>query len=113
MRQVGVIAAAGIISIEKMTTRLIDDHKRAQILADGLRKIDGIVLDDGSPYSNMVYFTLADSLKLNASQTAEKMKEHGVLVDPDDWRRFRLVTHYWVDDEAVEKTISAFEKVLN
>jgi len=113
MRQVGVIASAGIISLEKMTIRLGDDHARAKKLADGLRQIDGIVLDDGSPYTNMIYFTLADSLPLNAPQTADKMKELGVLVDPDAWRRFRLVTHYWVDDAAVEKTVSAFKKVLS
>ena len=113
MRQVGVIAAAGLISVEKMTTRLGDDHVHAQKLADGLRQIDGIMLDDGSPFTNMIYFTLADSINLNAPQTAEKMKEHGVLVDPDDWRRFRLVTHFWIDDAAVEKTISAFKQVLS
>jgi threonine aldolase len=96
-----------------MTIRLGDDHARAKKLADGLRQIDGIVLDDGSPYTNMIYFTLADSLPLNAPQTADKMKELGVLVDPDDWRRFRLVTHYWIDDAAVEKTVSAFKKVLS
>ena len=113
MRQVGVIAAAGLISIEKMTTRLGDDHFHAKKLADGLRQLEGIILDDGSPYTNMIYFTLADNIMLNAPQTAEKMKDFGVLVDPDDWRRFRLVTHYWIDDPAVEKTVSAFKKVLS
>jgi len=113
MRQVGVIAAAGLISVEKMTTRLGDDHIHAKKLADGLRQIDEVVLDAGSPFTNMIYFTLADSVKLNASQAAEKMKEHGILVDPDDQRRFRLVTHYWIDDNAVERAVSAFKKVLN
>ena len=47
-----------------------------------------------------------------APQVAEKMKGFGILVDPDDWRRFRLVTHYWIDDAAVEKSISAFKKTL-
>ena len=113
MRQVGVIAAAGLISIEKMTNRLGDDHVHAKKLADGLRQIDGIMLDEGSPLTNMIYFTLAESIKMNAPETAQKMKEHGVLIDPDDWRRFRLVTHYWIDDDAVEKTVSAFKKVLS
>jgi len=113
MRQVGVIAAAGLISVEKMTTRLGKDHLHAKKLADGLCQIDGILLDDDSPFTNMIYFTLAESTKLNAPQTAEKMKEYGVLVDPDDWRRFRLVTHYWIDNAAVEQTISAFKKVLD
>lgn len=112
MRQVGVIAAAGIISIEKMTSRLSEDHTRAKELAVGLRQLDGIILDKSSPFTNMVYFTLAESIKMNAPQIAEKMKELGVLVDPDDWRRFRLVTHYWIDDAAVVKTVSAFKRAL-
>jgi len=112
MRQVGVIAAAGIISIEKMTSRLSEDHTRAKELAVGLRQLDGIILDKSSPFTNMVYFTLAESIKMNAPQIAEKMKELGVLVDPEDWRRFRLVTHYWIDDAAVVKTVSAFKRVL-
>jgi threonine aldolase len=95
-----------------MTTRLGDDHDRAKKLAEGLRQIEGVILDSGSPYTNMIYFNLADSISLNAQQVAEKMKDFGVFVDPDDWRRFRLVTHYWVDDDAVEKSISAFKKVL-
>lgn len=113
MRQVGVIAAAGLISLEKMTARLGEDHAQARKLADGLRKIEGVILDEGSPHTNMIYFNLAEGLRLNAPQVAERMKEHGVLVDPDDRRRFRLVTHYWVDNAAVEKAISAFGKVLN
>lgn len=113
MRQVGVIAAAGLISLEKMTDRLGEDHLRARKLADGLRKIEGVILDEGTPHTNMIFFNLAEDAPLNAPQVAERMKEHGILVDPDDWRRFRLVTHYWVDEAAVEKTISAFEKVLS
>lgn len=113
MRQVGVIAAAGLISLAKMTDRLGEDHLRARKLADGLRKIEGVILDEGTPHTNMIYFNLAEDAPLNAPQVAERMKEHGVLVDPDNWRRFRLVTHYWVDDDGVEKAISAFKKVLN
>ncbi len=113
MRQVGVLAAAGIISLEKMTTRLADDHLRARKLADGLRQVRGVLLDPGSPYTNMVYFNLADHVGENAQQVTEKMKNHGVLLDPDGSRRFRLVTHYWIDDEAVEKVVHAFGQVLN
>jgi threonine aldolase len=113
MRQVGVMAAAGIISLEKMTKRLSDDHARAKKLADGLRQVDGLVLDSDSPYTNMVYFNLADGVQTNAQQVTQKMKEHGVLVDPENSRRFRLVTHYMIDDSAVEKTVSEFQNVLN
>jgi threonine aldolase len=112
MRQVGILAAAGLVSLEKMTKRLADDHVRAKKLAEGLREIDGVVLDPGSPYTNMIYFNLADHIQENAQQVTEKMKNHGVLLDPDGSRRFRLVIHYWIDEAAVEKAVDAFRQVL-
>jgi threonine aldolase len=112
MRQVGVLAAAGIISLEQMTKRLGEDHDRAKKLAEGLRQNRGVVLDLETPYTNMIYFNLADHVKDDAQAVAAKMKDHGVLLDADNTRRFRLVTHYWIDDEAVEKAIHAFHQVL-
>lgn len=112
MRQVGVIAAAGLISLEQMTTRLSEDHARAKKLADGLRKVRGIVLDEGTPRTNMIYFNLVEEASMDAFQVTDRMKALGVLVDPDGPRRFRLVVHYWVDDEAVEKSVAAFASVL-
>jgi threonine aldolase len=113
MRQVGVVAATGIISLEKMTKRLSEDHARARKLADGLRKIGGLVVDANSPLTNMVYLNLSPNVSLHTHQITEKMKSFGVLVDPENARRFRLVTHYWIDDEAVEKAVAAFQKALN
>jgi threonine aldolase len=113
MRQVGIVAAAGLISLEKMTKRLAEDHARAKRLADGLKQVEGLIVDQNSPYSNMVYLNLSEAVSVNAQQITQKMKEDGVLVDPEDMRRFRLVTHYWIDDSGVEKTISAFQKALS
>lgn len=112
MRQVGIVAAAGIISLEKMVNRLYDDHARAKNLADGLRQVKGLVVDEGSPYSNMVYLNLADDVTINAQQICEKMEARGLLLDAENSRRFRLVVHYWIDDDAVQKTISAFHEIL-
>jgi threonine aldolase len=112
MRQVGVVAAAGIISLEKMTVRLGDDHVRARNLAEGLRGVKGIVLHEGTPYSNMVYFNLADHVPFDENAVVEKMFHYDVLVDWAGRRRFRLVTHYWVSDDDVKRAIQAFEKVL-
>jgi threonine aldolase len=113
MRQVGIVAAAGLISLEKMTKRLADDHARAKRLADGLRRVEGLTVDINSPYTNMVYLNLAEDVSVDAQQITQKMKDLGVLVDPENARRFRLVTHYWIDDVAVERTVSAFQKALN
>ncbi len=112
MRQVGVLAAAGIISLEKMTKRLGEDHARAKKLADGLRQVKGVVVDAGSPSTNMVYLNLSDDVKMDAGQIVEQAKKSGILLDADNSRRFRLVTHYWVDDAGVDRTISAFREVL-
>jgi threonine aldolase len=113
MRQVGIVAAAGLISLEKMVDRLKDDHARARKLADGLRKIKGVFVDSGSPHTNMVYVYLDDSISLNGIQIRDEMKKLGVLVDIENSRRFRLVTHYWVDDKAVDTAVKAFAKVLS
>jgi len=113
MRQVGVLAAAGIISLEKMTKRLSEDHARAKKMAEGLRQVKGLLVEAGSPYTNMVYLNLSEDVPINAQQITEKMKKFGVLVDPENARRFRLVTHYGIDDEAVATAVSAFESSLH
>ncbi|MCL4270927.1 MAG: threonine aldolase, partial [Anaerolineales bacterium] len=111
MRQVGVVAAAGLLSLENMTGRLKQDHVRAKILFEGLKQIPGLRLE-AEPSSNMVYFDLEDQIKLTENQIIAEMKKHGVLVDWSAPRQFRLVTHYWVDDAGVEKTVQAFRTIL-
>ncbi|MBI1854322.1 MAG: low-specificity L-threonine aldolase [Chloroflexi bacterium] len=112
MRQAGIVAAAGIYSLENMIERLDEDHARARKLADGLRQVKGLVVDAGSPSTNMVYFNLADDVTLSAEQISLEMGKRGVVIVPEGERRFRFVTHYWIDDAAVEKTVSAFNKII-
>ena len=113
MRQVGIVAAAGIISLETMTKRLGEDHARAKKLFERLKQVQGLVFDADPPSTNMVYFNLADHIPFDEKVVCEKMLKFGVLVDWASQRRIRLVTHYWVDDEAVEKTVNAFRAVLD
>lgn len=112
MRQAGVLAAAGIVALEKMVDRLSEDHARARRLADGLREIPGLVLDEGSPATNMIFMDLAEDVQMTAGDVFASMKERGVLVGVTGERRFRLVLHYWVDDAGAEKAVSAFRDVL-
>ena len=111
MRQAGILAAAGIVALEKMTKRLSDDHGRARNLAEGLSENRGIVLD-GEPQTNMVFFNLAPQVKMSTDEITDKLKDRGILVSASGVRRFRLVTHYWIDDAAINKTIEAFQAVL-
>lgn len=112
MRQAGVLAAAGVVALETMVPRLGEDHARAQVLAGQLGELPGIILDSGMPQSNMVYVTLDASVRLSGKTFQEKLAASGVKVGLVADRRFRLVTHYWIDDAAIVETVSVFRKVL-
>jgi threonine aldolase len=112
MRQAGVLAAAGIVALETIVPRLAEDHQRAQQLATGLATLPEVILDAGTPSSNMVYLTLGNGISLNASEVAQHLKEQDILVGVVGARRFRLVTHYWIDEPAVQQVITAFQEVL-
>ncbi len=113
MRQAGILAAAGIIALEKMTARLVEDHLRARNLAKGLAAIPGIFLEHPVPATNMVFFSLSPEVRLGADPIAEQLIPYGVLVHSAGPRRFRLVTHYWINDEGVERTVAGFRAVLS
>ena len=112
MRQAGVLAAAGIVALTQMVDRLGEDHTRARKLAEGLRQIPGLILDPGSPATNMIFMNLSEDEYLTASQVATRLEEKGIKVGINGPRRFRLVTHYWIDDAAVEKTVAEFARVM-
>lgn len=112
MRQAGVLAAAGIIALEKMTLRLGEDHRRAKQLAEGLSEIPGICFDQGMPQTNMVFISIDDTIKLSAEQILGKLADRGIKVGKTGKRRFRLVTHYWIDDEDLTNVIDAFREIM-
>jgi threonine aldolase len=112
MRQAGILAAAGILALEKMTGRLVQDHARAKNLAQGLQAIPGLVFDLGMPVTNMVFLSLAAEVKCTTDEFITRLAERGVLVGATGERSYRLVTHYWIDDAGVEKTVEAFQAVM-
>lgn len=112
MRQVGILAAAGLIGLEKMTARLGEDHENARCLGEKLAGIDGIVLDI-PVYTNMVFFSLDDSLPIDADTLVERLeRDHNVKLGAIGPRSFRAVTHYWITPEGVETAASAIRAVL-
>lgn len=113
MRQAGILAAAGLISLEKMTNRLADDHIRAARLAEGLAGIKNLEFDKGMPQTNMVFIQLKTEVSQPPALIQKKLAQRGVLVGQSGARNFRLVTHYWVNDQDIETAIAAFHEVLN
>jgi threonine aldolase len=112
MRQAGILAAAGIIAIEEMVDHLADDHRRARRLAEGLGGISGLVLDPGLPPTNMVYVSLVEDFPRDSTAIAQAIEKKGIRVGVINPRRFRLVTHYWIDDVAIEKVLAAFQQAM-
>jgi threonine aldolase len=113
MRQAGILASAGIVALETMVARLSEDHERAKKLAQGLSRFPAIILDPETPKTNMVFISLAEDFPLNAIQVKDRLLELGVKVGVTGARRFRLVTHYWVDDADIEQAVSAFANVCH
>ncbi len=112
MRQAGILAAAGIVALEQMVDRLQEDHRRAQALAQGLARIAGLTVEREVPPTNMVFVQLDEAVLATAPDVVQRLQEYGVRVGAVGARRFRLVTHYWIDDAGVERAIEAFCRVL-
>ena len=102
MRQVGILAAAGIIAIEKMTKRLHIDHENAAYMAERLSHIPGIKVDERQRDINMVFFDIDDDRKF---KLVDYMYEHGVkILDYEDG--FRFVAHKDVDQKDIKVAIN-------
>ncbi|PRY50489.1 L-threonine aldolase [Geodermatophilus tzadiensis] len=102
MRQVGVLAAAGLYALDHHLPRLAEDHEHAQVLAKRLG-VDPVTVE-----TNMV--VLDD---VAAPVVAEAAKARGVLVSQVSRRRVRLVTHLDVDRAAVDRAADVLADLLD
>ena len=122
MRQAGIIASAGIYSLDNMLDQIREDHKNAARLANGINEIEGLSVDRQSIKSNILYFNIekgAQRCEKLAHQT-KNIKVYPFEVVLDNIRffeshpcRFRLVTHYGITREDIEKTLEALNKMVN
>lgn len=112
MRQAGVIAAAGIIAIEKMVDRLRDDHENARTLAKGLSVINGIAVDLTKVQTNIVAYDVS-GLGIDGQKWVAKLNEAGIKAGTLEAGRVRMVTHRGIEKEDIESTLSVAEKAAN
>ena len=110
MRQVGVLAAPGIVALTEMVDRLKDDNDRAKRLASGIAGLPGIQLDPGDIETNIVIFGF-DHPRYSIPEFLAKLKENAVLALATTGG-IRFVTHKDVDDEDVDRAIHVFQKLL-
>ncbi|MEM1507879.1 MAG: low-specificity L-threonine aldolase [Candidatus Bathyarchaeia archaeon] len=110
MRQAGIIAAPGIIALEKMIDRLEEDHVNARILAEGIAKIDGLYVDLRRVQTNIVLVDVS-GLGVDANTFIAELKKHGLLASYHSKTIVRMVTHYGIVKEHIEKALSIIEDV--
>ena len=111
MRQVGVIAAAGIFALENMVDRMAEDHDNARLLAEGLAEIKGIVLDPTHVQTNIVFLDLHG--RAPAAQTfCHDLAAQGVKMLPTGERRVRAVTHYGIGRTDIDKSLEIVSQVM-
>jgi threonine aldolase len=111
MRQVGIIAAAGIYALNHHLERLKEDHHNAKRLAVGLKEFKGVSIDPKHVETNIVIFDVTNT-GMTGAQVAEAMKKEGVLIHAFGKTQIRLVTHLDVSGEDIEIALKAFKKVL-
>jgi len=111
MRQAGILAAAGVVALEDMTSRVEDDHRRARRLAKGLAEVPGIEVDPHA--SNILYFRLSGGASITQDEVVQGLANRGVRLMGRLDGRFRAVIHYWITDDDVEATIAAMREVMS
>lgn len=111
MRQAGVLAAAGRVALEEMTERLVEDHRNAARLAEGLDGLEGLGVLPAARRTNIVYADIRPD-GLSAADVCAALAERGVRVLPVGPRRIRAVTHYHVTAGDADRAVEAFDAVL-
>ncbi len=109
MRQVGVLAAAGLIALEEMPERLHEDHANARLLAEGLAEVHGITVDAAKVETNILIFDVGGT-GYTTKEFSGKLKERAVLANGVSDRLMRMVTHYDVSREDCETALGAIRE---
>lgn len=112
MRQAGVIAAPGLVAMDKMIERLADDHANARRLAEGIAGIPGLSIDLSLVRTNIVYFDVVHD-KISVDGIRAELEEKGIKALPTGPARFRMVTHYGIEVKDIDKTLTALSAIMS
>ncbi len=112
MRQVGVIASAGIVALTKMSQRLYIDHENASYLGKELSKIDGVSVNFENLKINMIFYNIDNEI-ISDSDFHNKLHKQGVLINPTDNGSGRLVTHNGISREDIDTFVALVKDILS
>lgn len=112
LRQVGFLAAAGLVALEDMVAGLGEDHRKARVLAQALRSIEGVEVIESRLDINMVFFTMDPDL-IEEELMISKMLEAGIKINGKEDGEWRLVTHHWITDDHIQKFVENLKNILS
>ena len=112
MRQAGILAAAGIVALENMTDRIIEDHNNARVLAEGISSIEGIIINPKMIQTNIIYFSL-DHSKISSELLLDKMLKKNIHFFELGPNWFRLVTHAGISKDDINFVVGEFDRILS
>ncbi len=112
MRQAGILAAAGIVSLNEMIDRLAEDHANAQLLAWGLADMNGLSIQPERVRTNMVYAEVTQK-DMPSTALAKKLETEGVRLLPVGPNKLRAVTHYHVTSDDIGVVLNRMSKALS
>ncbi|MFC1931332.1 low-specificity L-threonine aldolase [Chloroflexota bacterium] len=110
MRQAGVIAAAGIVALQKMVDRLAEDHANAKRLAHGLARIPGFTVHPEKVQTNIVNFEFPSNIP--APEFIQQAEARGVKFLSRGGHKIRTVTHYMVSAEDIDEALARIEQIV-
>ena len=110
MRQVGVLAAAGLIALEESPPKIEQDHINAKRLATGVANLKGVEIDLDTVQTNIVIFDVSKT-ELSSNEICDKLKKDNILAIPFG-NQIRMVTHYDVSSEDIENSLHTLSKIL-
>src|SRR5690625_1337779 len=108
MRQAGIIAAPALYALDHMIDRLIDDNKRAKYLAEKLSTLKGLSIDLAEVQTNIVSPILKNE-DWDSEKLIDFLLDNGIKVKKIGEKQVRMIVHYLISDEDIEKVIKAFE----
>jgi threonine aldolase len=112
MRQTGIIAAAGIVALDEMRDRLAEDHANASLFAEEISKVPGIEVDLKNVQTNIVFFDITDN-RIEDAVFINKLEEKGIRLLPLGPSHFRIVTHFGITEEDIEKTLQVLKEIMS
>jgi len=109
-RPTGILAAAGIVALEKMVDRLAEDHKIAKKIAQGIETCPGVFVDFKTVQTNLIFVQIKHS-SISIEEFVSRLKAQNILVNVVGPNRLRIAVHREIDAGKAKRVIHAFQQI--